>query len=114
MANGGFKGSVVSLSSIEIVGNDEAAAVKTRVHFCNSQGVVHAVTAHSIALTKEDTPELYEAAATLLRLLKGHIATLHFTDPEEGASATSEQVIRGIGETLRNGVDPPDGVGTQG
>lgn len=115
MANSGFKGSIVSLSGVEIVGTDEAAAIKTRVHFCNSQGIVHAVTAHNIALTKEDTPDLYDAAANLVRLLKEHIATLHFTEPDGAATPVQkEQVIRGIGEALRNSVDTADGVGTQG
>lgn len=115
MANSGFKGSIVRLSNVEILGTDEAAAVKLKVQFADSQGVVHAVTSHSLALVRDDDPDLYDAAAVFMRLLRERVTTLHFAEPEHGSPTTEkEQVIRGIGEALRDRLDSPDGVGTQG
>lgn len=114
MANSGFKGAVVLLERVELLGTSEVAGIAVNVQFADSEGRVHGVTAHKISLNKESDPDLYEAAEVLHNLLKERITALHFTDPDGGARVTKEEVAHGIRESLRGGADTPDGVGRPG
>jgi hypothetical protein len=110
----GFKGSIVSLAEITLAGTAEAAAAQVLVHFKDRDGLVHAMTKHRIALTREADPELYDAARVLHDLLQARISALHFTEPDGGVQREREEVTHGISEALRGQLDPADDVGSQG
>lgn len=110
----GFKGSDVSLERIELIGNTEVAVCHAKVQFIDPTGVVHAVTAHSLSITRADDPELYDAAKAFHDVLRARIASLHFTDPGTTSGVEKELVVHGIREALRGGADTADDVGEQG
>lgn len=98
MANQGFKGTDLGVSSIAIDGS----VIKTEVHFCDDDGFVHAVGRHSVAIT--ETEAIREATTEFLRVVRNYIAQLHFDNPE--VPDDQQEVRHGIAEAIAEGGTP--------
>ncbi len=108
-----FKGTILALEKINIIGGDEAASVVCRLQFLDQHGHVHAVHTHKLALPMEKEPELNDAVNQLIRVLTKTFERLHYNDAGDHASSAISRPI-GIAEALREDLNTTGDPGEQG
>lgn len=101
MPNTGFRGEVIQISDVEIKGRGTGASVRYRVLFSDTEGHVHAHTAHELQIG-EDSP-FTEPARLLLEACKAHAEQIHFENP----GTTTEKKLRGIVESASDATEDP-------
>lgn len=102
-----FKGTNISIADIKIENSELGSVVSFRVLFADKDGVVHAHTAHKVAVGDPDSP-FHDPVKLLLEACRAHAMNTHF----EGANDRPVRV-GGIAEVLSGIIDPDEDFGVQ-
>jgi hypothetical protein len=99
----GFKGTTVFLRSVTVAGKATGLTIEVSVQFCDSEGVVHAITRHELEPTVD--PRIASTVRPFLDALKSWVERLHYNDIDE---LPKQVTPGGIAESLRGSPDPDD------
>jgi hypothetical protein len=109
--NTGFKGSIVSITDMKVIGKGSAGPVVSYTAlFSDADGTVHGTVRHEVAAGED--PAFVEAIKKLHDACKRHAENAHFTSP---STPTVRQALqRGISEALSGSSDSADDPGEEG
>jgi hypothetical protein len=109
--NTGFKGNIVSITDIKVIGKGLAGPVVSYTAlFSDADGTVHGMVRHEVAAGED--PTFMEAIKKLHDACKRHAENTHFTNP---STPTVRQALqRGIAEALSGSSDSANDPGEEG